>query len=212
MVGTITALKFQKNNKERVSVYLDGAYAFGLDALEAARLHKGQVLSDTEIASLKAQDEQNQAFNRAVRFLSYRPRSRAEVERYLRDKATAPEVVPTVVARLEQAGYLDDEEFARFWVEDRERFRPRSQHALRYELRQKGVSDAIISQTLEGSDDEAAAWQAIQGRLPRWAHLPQEQFLQKAASFLGRRGFGYGTISRTVQRAWQSNLDEENMQ
>jgi regulatory protein len=203
MAGTITALKFQQRNKERVNIYLDGEYAFGLDAIEAAQLRKGQDLSDAEIAALKARDERNQAFSRAVRFLSYRPRSRAEVERYLRGKAIAEEVVADVIVRLEQARYLDDEAFAQFWVENREQFRPRGQRALRYELRQKGVSDRVINRVLSGLDDEAAAWRAVEGRLDRWANLPSAEFRQKVLGYLNRRGFDYGTISVTLAKAYQ---------
>ena len=203
MAGTITALKFQRRNKERVNIYLDGEYAFGLDAIEAARLHKGQVLSEKEIAALKARDERNRAFDRAVHFLSYRPRSRAEVERYLRGKGIADDAAADVIVRLEQAKYLDDEDFARFWLENRERFRPRGQRALRYELRQKGVSDAIIARVLDDVDDEAYAWRAVEGRLSRWANLPASEFRQKVTGFLSRRGFDYGTISLTLDKASQ---------
>jgi regulatory protein len=208
MAGTITALKFQKRNKERVSVFLDGEYAFGLTAVEAARLQRGQVLSDSEISALKMQDEQNRAFNRALNFLSYRPRSRVEVERYLRGKAVDEETVADVLLRLEQARYVDDETFARFWVENREQFRPRSRRALRYELRQKGVSNAIIDRVLGSVDDEAAAWRAIEGRLDRWANLPSDRFRQKVMGYLSRRGFDYSTISLTVKKAFQT-LDIE---
>ncbi len=203
MAGTITALKFQQRNKERVNVYLDGEYAFGLNAVEAARLRKGQVLSEAEIAALKAQDEQKRAFDQAVRFLSYRPRSRAEVERYLRSKGVAEELVADVVVRLEQANYLNDEAFARFWVENREQFKPRSQRALRYELRQKGVSNPIIARVLDGLDDEAAAWHAVEGQLSRWARLSHEELRQKVTGYLSRRGFDYGTIALSFEKVCQ---------
>jgi regulatory protein len=201
MAGTITALKFQQRNKERVNVYLDGEYAFGLDAIEAAQLRKGQVLSDTEIAALKAKDERNRAFKRAVRFLSYRPRSRVEIERYLRSKAIDEVVVDDVVTRLEQAKYLDDEAFAHFWLENRERFKPRGQRALRYELRQKGVSDEVISRVLNELDDETAAWRAVEVRLRHWTNLSGDEFRQKVTSYLSRRGFDYSTISLTLKKA-----------
>ena len=209
MAGTITELKFQKRNNERVNIYLDGEYAFGLDAVEAARLRKGQVLSDAEIVALQAQDERNRAFDRAVRFLSYRPRSRTEVERYLRGKAIEEDVVSDVIARLERAGYIDDEAFARFWLENRERFKPRGQRAVRYELRQKGVGDETITQVLSEMDDEAAAWRAIEGRLSRWANLPGDEFRQKVIGYLSRRGFDYNTISLTLEKAGQT-VDTED--
>jgi regulatory protein len=209
MAGTITALKFQQGNQERVNVYLDGEYAFGLEAVQAARLHKGQVLSEADISALKGQDERNRAFERAVRFLSYRPRSRREIERYLRSKAVVADVVDDVLARLEQAQYLDDEAFARFWVENREQFRPRSQNALRYELRQKGVSEEVITRVLGDLDEEAAAWQAIQGRLRRWAGLPADEFRRKAVDYLRRRGFDYDTISETLRKAVRMSIIEK---
>ena len=209
MAGVITDLRFQRHSKERVNVYLDSEYAFGLDAVEAAQLRKGQMLSDAEIAALKAQDERNRVFERAVRFLSYRPRSQVEVERHLRRKAVAEDVIGDVIVRLQRAKYLDDEEFARFWLENRERFRPRGRRALRYELRQKGVSDEIITRLLDEVDDEAAAWRAVEGRLTRWAHLPGGEFRQKVVGYLSRRGFDYSTISLTLEKACQT-LDIED--
>lgn len=201
MAGTITALKFQQRNPERVNVYLDGEYAFGLAAVAAARLRKGQVLSDVEIAALRTQDAHQQAFDRAVRFLSYRPRSRAEVERYLRGKGITEDGIAGVIERLEQANYLDDEAFARFWVENREEFKPRSRRALHYELRQKGVSSQVIARALNASGDEAAAWRAVEGRLARWAGLPRNELRQKIANYLSRRGFDYEIITLIFEKA-----------
>jgi len=201
VAGTITALKFQQRNPERVNVYLDGEYAFGLAAVAAARLRKGQVLSDVEIAALRTQDAHQQAFDRAVRFLSYRPRSRAEVERYLRGKGITEDGIAGVIERLEQANYLDDEAFARFWVENREEFKPRSRRALHYELRQKGVSSQVIARALNASGDEAAAWRAVEGRLARWAGLPRNELRQKIANYLSRRGFDYEIITLIFEKA-----------
>jgi regulatory protein len=201
MSGTITELKFQQRNKERVNIYLDGEFAFGLDAVEAAKLRKGQVLSDDEISALRAQDERNRAFNRAVRFLRYRPRSQVEVERNLREKGVADQVISAVVERLERAGYLDDEAFARFWVENREQFKPRGRRALRHELRQKGVGDRVIAQVLEGIDEEAAAWRAIEGRMQQWRTLDRDQLRKKLMGYLSRRGFNYEIISIVFEKA-----------
>jgi regulatory protein len=208
VAGTITALRFQKRNQDRVNVHLDGKYAFGLDAMEAARLSKGQILSDSEIVALKTRDEYQVALGRAIRFLGYRPRSRAEVERYLRGKGVAEEVSASVLLRLEQLGYLDDEEFARFWVDNRREFKPRGQRALAYELRQKGVSSQIIADVIDGVDDREAAWKAIENRLRHWERLNYQELRSKLVGFLQRRGFSYEVINYTLKRACQS-LDIE---
>jgi len=125
MAGTITALRFQKRNKDRVNVYLDGQFAFGLTAIEAVRLRVGQMLSDDDVARLQVQDEVERAYERALYFLSYRPRSEAEVRRNLRKKNVEDRVAEVVVERLTRTGLLDDQEFARYWVESRLQFNRR---------------------------------------------------------------------------------------
>lgn len=122
MAGTITALRFQKRNKNRVNVYVDGQFAFGLAAIEAAHLRVGQTLGDGDVARLQRQDEVERAYERALNFLSYRPRSEAEVRRKLREKNVEDEVIEVVVERLTRTGLLDDREFARYWVENRLQF------------------------------------------------------------------------------------------
>src|SRR5689334_589059 len=101
MSGTITALKYQARNRERVNVYLDDKFALALPAVEAARLKKGQILSDEDITRLQATDAEAQAYNAAIRFLSYRPRSRTEVRRYLQDRQVPAEMVEIVIGKLE---------------------------------------------------------------------------------------------------------------
>jgi len=136
MAGTITRLSFQKRNSERVNVHLDGRYAFAVPAMEAAKLKRGQFLSEAEIARLRALDARQRAYERVLRLLSHRPRSETEVQRYLKRKETPPEAIAEVLERLQREGYLDDAEFVRFWVENRERHNPRGVWALRQELRQ----------------------------------------------------------------------------
>ncbi len=200
MAGTITRLEAQRRNKERVSVYIDEEFAFGVDVMVALTLHKGQQLSDAEIAQLQAADEVHRAYLSAVRLLAIRPRSQAEIERRLREKGFAAEVVAAAVERLQREQLVDDAEFARYWSENRSLFRPRSVRALRYELRQKGVSSEDMEDALEAVDDDEAAWAAVQPRIERWQRLPPEVYQQQVLNFLARRGFAYPTARRVWNR------------
>jgi regulatory protein len=200
MGGTITALEAQKRNKERVNVYLDGEFAFGLTVLEAARLRKGQTLSDSEIAALKAHDSVEQAYESAVRFLGNRPRSITEVRRNLTEKEVVPSVIEEVIARLESRGYVDDVAFARFWVGNRQQFKPRGTRALRFELREKGVSNEVIDQVLSEVDTSDAAYQAALDKAKRLRNLDKRTFREKLGAFLARRGFDYDTVGEVVNR------------
>jgi regulatory protein len=199
MAGTITALRFQKRNKDRVNVYLDGRFAFGLAAVEAAHLKVGQELSDADIARLRNQDEIERAYERALNFLSYRPRSEAEVRRNLRGKNLEGAVVESVIERLKRAGLLDDREFARYWVENRLRFKPRGARALRQELWEKGVPDAVIAEAIEGFDEEDAARRVAEAGARRMAHLEPRDFRRKLNAYMARRGFSYAVIKPLVE-------------
>ena len=208
MAGTITALKLQKKNKKRVSVYLDGRYAFSLAAIEAAKLRREQLLSDQEIEDLLDRDSFQKTYARTLRFLSYRPRSEAEVRRYLQGKKVPPTIEAKVVERLTSAGLLDDPAFASYWVENRESFNPRGRHALRYELRQKGLSEETIALALEDIDEEESAYRALINRARRMPPLDRGTFRKKLGAFLRRRGFSYEVISAVLERTWQEMVEE----
>jgi len=196
----ITALEPQRRQRDRISVFLDGEFAFGLPDTEAARLHVGQELSEAAIADLRAIDALTRAFDRAVSLLARRPYSAAEIRRSLAAKEVAPGVIDDVLARLEALGYVDDAAFAQYWVENRERFRPRGARALRYELRQKGIADAIIRQVLDGLDSAESAYTAAQDQTRRLRGLDQRTFRARLSAFLARRGFDYDTVREVVDR------------
>lgn len=208
----ITRMEIQKKNKERVNVYLDDEFAFGISLKLALTLKRGQQLSEAEITRLKHEDARTVAYHNATRFLGYRPRSTREIEQYLAKKEFPPDVIEFTVEMLTTRGYLNDEEFARAWVDNRTRFRPRGAYGLRHELRQKGLSDRVIDAAVANLDEETAAWAAVQPKLARWQGLERQAMQQKVISFLNRRGFGYDTARTTFERIWElaDNDDTEN--
>jgi len=212
MAGTITALTIQQKNKDRVNVYLDGRFAFGLAAIEAARLRRGQTLSDDEIAALQNRDEAQKAHESALRYLDYRPRSVDEIRRHLKGKDVAPEVSDEVVERLTSVGLLDDRAFARYWLENRSDFSPRGERALRLELRQKGVPGDIIAEVLsEGHNEDEAAYRAAMAQVRKVRTTDPVEFRRKMEAHLARRGFSYDIAREAVARAWSElQPSEEN--
>jgi regulatory protein len=213
MSGVITALKVQQKNKDRVNVYIDGRFAFGLAAIEAIRLRRGQRLSDDEIAALQSRDEAQKAHESALRFLSYRPRSVDEVRRHLKGKGAAPEVIDQVVERLTEVELLDDRTFARYWLENRSDFRPRGEHALRLELRQKGVPEDIIAEVLsEGHSEDEAAYRAATAQARKIRTADPVEFRRKMEAHLVRRGFSYDLAREAAIRAWRELHSEDDAQ
>ncbi len=203
MAHKITAITAQKRHPQRVNIFLNGEFAFGLARIVAAWLHVGQELSDEDIARLREADAQEQAYQRALRYVGYRPRTAAEIRRHLLKRGTAEAHIETVLARLRDLKLVDDTAFARAWVEDRITFRPRGRRALRAEMRQKGLDEEAIAQALENIDEADLAYQAAQKALRRYQHLPWQAFRQKMSAYLARRGFPYDIVREAVQRVWQ---------
>jgi regulatory protein len=202
-VKKVTALKVQAKNKRRVNVYLDGTFAFGLPDTVAASLRVGQLLSDEEGVALQRRDTVERAYERALRFLSYRPRSCEEVARYLAGKQVPEDVAGEVIARLQNAELLDDGAFARYWVENRQSFRPRGTMALRYELRRKGVDEGAIKAAIEEVDESEGAYRAAQAQARRLAGVDRETFRRRLGGYLSRRGYAYATVRETIERLWR---------
>lgn len=205
MAGTITALVAQKKNKDRVNVYLDGKFAFGLAAIEAIKLKRGQVLSDEDIERLRRIDSVEKAHERALKFLSFRPRSEAEVRRNLEDAKFPPGVIEASLQRLRRAGLVDDRAFAQYWLENRAQFSPRSARALKVELRQKGIAAETVDELLQVTehDEDTAALEAARPKARRMAALDAQAFKQKLGAYLMRRGFNYEVAAQAIRRAWE---------
>ncbi|MEX1247383.1 MAG: RecX family transcriptional regulator [Anaerolineales bacterium] len=202
-MARITAIKQQKRNPQRVNIYLDGSFAFPLAKIVAAWLKVDQELTPEKLTALRGQDTVEKAFQRAVHFLSYRPRSQAEVERNLRKHEIPEETIGQVVERLVAGGLLNDTEFARRWTENRATFRPRGARALRIELRQKGVADARIDEALEALDEESLARQAASRKAGRLSGLDWPEFRNKLSAYLSRRGFGFEIINDVCRQTWE---------
>jgi regulatory protein len=194
MAGKITALKPQKRAKSRLNVYLDDEFAFGLATINAVNLRIGTWLSDEEIAALKVADEVERAREKALDYLSYRPRSETELRSYLLERGFSEATIADVLQRLNRVGLVDDEAFARFWVENRDQFRPRGKRAMMQELRQKGVSRHHIENALEDYDEASAAQRVAQEQARRLGHLASDVFKRRFTQRMARRGFSYDII------------------
>jgi regulatory protein len=208
MSGTITALRAQKGSKERVNVYLDGEFAFGLALIHALWLRVGQSLTDDEIARLQQADTLEKAKQKAVDLIAYRPRSVKEVRQRLRRAEADDETIESVVASLQRAGLLDDAGFSQAWAESRLRASPRSRRMIAWELRQRGVSQQVIDETLAGIDDQDMACRAAAARWPRLAAVqPPEVRRRKLAEHLARLGFDYETARGAIERLERERLE-----
>ncbi|MBN1369346.1 MAG: regulatory protein RecX [Dehalococcoidaceae bacterium] len=210
-MGTITGIEMNKS-KTRANLFVDGSFAFSVCREIAVdnNLKTGLVLDEGLVFELKREDEKRRCFNAACLLLGYRPRGEAELKQRLVRKGFGSELVSDVTRDLKSRGWLDDEEFARFWTENRREFKPQSAALIRRELKQKGVGADIIEQAVAGCDDYQSAWQAARPRASKSAGLDYDAFRRRIGGFLQRRGFGYGIIKPVIEKLWQEINTEKS--
>jgi len=213
----ITALVVQKRNPNRVNLYLDGEYAFGVARIVAAWLKVGAELDEKKIEQLQLEDAREWALQQALLFLSYRARSESEIRKNLSKHEVPETVIDETLEKLRRDGLANDNEFAQAWVENRSTFRPRSRRMLAMELRQKGLDDESTQAALQNVDDEPLAYEAALKRAARFKDLEWSEFRKKLSEFLARRGFSYAVTAPVVSRIWnemhaqeQHNFEEED--
>ncbi len=201
----VTAIRAGRRQGKRVNVFLDGKFAFSLEAEVAVKegLQVGQELSESNIEALASSDHLHRCLNAAIHYLSYRPRSEAELRERLHRRGFDGDNVEAAIAKLREQGLVDDLAFAQFWKDNRESFSPRSQWLTRSELRQRGVANDIIDQMVAGIDDEDSAYRAALSRAHSLPLSDYQSFRRRLSEYLKRRGFGYRVISHTVERVWQ---------
>jgi len=199
----VTELQPQKHDSERVNVYLDGVFAFGASAMVvmAKGLRVGDDLSDEQVDALQHDETVERAHASALNVLSYRPRSGREIALHLQKKAVPPEVIEAVIQRLQRSGLVNDQEFARFWVENRQKFRPRGERVLRMEMNQKGLARDVVDQALESlPDEENTAYTLALTKIRTFQQYDDRNFANKLIGFLQRRGFRYEVASAVARR------------
>lgn len=205
----ITAITAQQKDKNRLNVMVDGKYLFSLDIFQYADLgiKIGKDYSEEELHALETESQFGKVYARALEYCLMRPHSSREVRDYLyrktRDtrtktgemkKGVAPEITQRVFDRLIEKGYIDDEKFTRYWVENRNLTKGASRRKLQAELQAKGVEAGIIEQQLASSprsdDDELSKVIAKK----RNRYVDDQKFMQ----YLARQGFSYDDIKRAL--------------
>lgn len=147
------------------------------------------------------------AYLLAIRYLGYRPRSVKETREYLRKKQIVEIHIELVIQKLLEQKFLNDTEFAGSWVRTRVALKPLSQRVLRMELHEKGISKDIIDnilleqEAISGNDLEMARI-LVQKRQKRYIGLSKQEVYQKLGGFLGRRGFSYQVIKRSIDEVF----------
>ena len=194
----ITEIKQGVKNPNRVNVFVDGKYSFSLDIAQAVdfKLKVGKEIAEEELVEYKNQSEFGKLYQRALEWALVRPRSEKEVYDYLYKKIYEKKLdknyIDKIIKKLKDKKYLDDEAFARYYVENRFVKKGISQKRLKMELMKKGISKSTIDGAVGARDDEEEILKII---AKKRAKYDDEKLIQ----YLCRQGFSYELVRELVQ-------------
>lgn len=211
----ITAITAQQKDKNRVNIIVDGSYRFSLDIYQYADLgiRVGKEYTDDELIALETESQFGKLYARSLEYSLMRPHSAREMKDYLyrktrttkvRSKKTgeikdrpgvSKELTERVFERLVDKGYIDDEKFARYWVENRSLGKGASKRKLQAELQSKGIERGTIERLFSESErtDQNELRKVIEKKRKRY---PDDQ---KFMQYLARQGFSYDDIKSALE-------------
>jgi len=199
--GTITNLETQVNNQDRVSVFLDEEFAFGVheDIVVKHGLTVGTTLAPEDVRDIEADEQYVEAKQKALDYLAHKPRTETEVRRKLKQRDVPAFVIDDVIARLYELEYLDDEAYAHDYARNRFSSKKYGPVRIRRELEERGIDRHLADEAVDTlfADENAteAAWSHAEKRWPRLAGEDDpRRRRQKMYRYLRRRGFRSDTI------------------
>lgn len=209
-MNTIAAIEKKKRGRG-VELIVDGDVwaTVHRDVVVECGVRRDDPATPELLDRLAAADADHRTYESALMLLSYRPRSAGELRQRLHRKGLPEAAIDAAIARLQRSGLVDDEQFARAWVESRgSGSSGRGRQVLAGELRAKGVAADVVSEALSGVDERARALEAARPRAARMGGLEYNDFRRKLGGFLQRRGFGYDATSTVVRTLWREHQGE----
>ncbi|CAM3407671.1 RecX family transcriptional regulator [Brevibacillus invocatus] len=209
--GVITGVHQDQKQKQRYHIYVEDAFAFSVheDILVKYNLFKGNEVDESFYQEIVLAEEKHKAYLAALRYLGIRPRTGNQLQSYLLEKGFSSEIAEEVCRRCKEQKYLDDQAFARQWVDERLRLKPRSSYMLRMELQQRGVEKAIVEEAVSAvsrEDELSAARALIEKKVRRLQGPPNPDEERRLLSMLMRKGFSH-TIVQQIRGELRQRTD-----
>ena len=202
-MATITKVEVQKKNKDRYSIFLDNAFAFGVhvDVLVMHGLRKGMELDKDELETLIYDESVKKAVLAGIKHISYKQRTSKEVADKLRELEHTPDQIEEALEKLKEMAFLDDERYAEEFVDTRQIRYGRKRIFL--ELRKRGIPDPIAEHALDRVLDTDAGYEtALEMGRKKYAQCDGVEPQKAAARVQGmllRKGYSYDVVNRIIK-------------
>ncbi|MGA8942938.1 MAG: RecX family transcriptional regulator [Thermoactinomyces sp.] len=195
----ITRIEKPSPRTRRYNIYVDGEILLSVheDVLVKYRLRKGMQIDEKEVQALLEAEEYNKAKQAAYRYLSYKPRTTQELKMVLTRKGYDSERTDRVINELKASGFLNDLEYAKAWVDERQRYKGYGKKRLRQELLKKGIASSIVDEVLTDMDEEEQRRLAISIAERRYSRIKSEPWTKierRLGNYLVRQGYSMSIV------------------
>lgn len=194
----ITSIQQQQKQTNRYSIFVDGTYRLSLSdlGLLESGIRVGQELDEKSIANLAKKAEIDSFYSRVLNYIAIRPRSKWEVEIYLKRKKYPSDISQKILQKLIDKKLIDDKKFAQSWINNRRLLKPVSKRRLISELRAKRVSNDQISEAL--NMDETSEPEVLKQLIQQKRKITRYRDDKKLMQYLARQGFNYEDIRQAL--------------
>ena len=200
---TITQIKVQNNDKNRVNLYLDNKFFCGLELETAVKngLKIGTIIAEEKLAQIQLESEKQTAYTKALKLISIRYKTQKEIERYLYEKGYLAQVVFYVISKLNEYHYIDDKRFAESFVATHKNIYGKLK--LKQQLFSRGVAENIIDEMLEDEDfDQSNEILKLAEKYMKTKDDTKENYM-KLFRYLMSKGFEYEKIKDTLKKDFE---------
>lgn len=153
-------------------------------------------------------------YQKTLRFLTFRPRSEKEIRDYLKKKSSLAKasggqesneleaVINSIIKKLKEQNFINDEEFTKWWIEQRTKIKPRAEKIIKFELLQKGIDKVLVEDILKSSNisEFDKAKDLVLRKIKRYEKLDRNKQYEKMSRFLASKGFDWDTIKEVIDQ------------
>lgn len=208
----ITKIEIQKNNKERVNIYVDNKYAFAafIDTIINEGIVKGLEINDEIIQKINCEERIKKCKNDAIKIVEKSYKTEKEVIDKLRKKEYEDNEINYALNFLREYKFVDDKGYAKSYVKGK--MSNNGKNKIRFTLKRKGVSEKIINETLDNINPEEELQNAMEVGYKKYNMIIKREndkykIKNKLCAFLVGRGYDFQTAIKAVNSIIEENFN-----
>ncbi len=214
-MGVILAIEPQPRRKNQYTLTLDDGRSYSVhnEVIVKYGLKSGMEIDEEQLESRIWEANVKTASDLALNYLGYRTRTKKQLCDYLKRKGFDQSVIEEAARKMEDYRFLDDEDFARQWVQSKKTGKPTGRRKIAYELKLKGISQEIVESTLDSltiEDEQKQAARLAEKAVIKYEDLPYRERMAKISQTLMRRGFDWEIVSWVLRHLPQDDQTEED--